>query len=159
MTKEKFYSRANNAFLMWLFLLLKLPGAAFMGVRLKNVDAHIGETKLAYRWRSQNPFKSTYFAAQIAAAELSTGILVLGAIQEQPPISMLVTRTSGQFFKKADQTLRFVCKQGAEVTDLIEKAVKTGEGQQITLLSEGFLPDGTLASSFEFEWSVRVKRR
>jgi hypothetical protein len=61
------------AFATWS--LLKLPSAWFTGVRLVSVDTQRGVASVPYGWRSQNPFRSTYFAAQAMAAELSTGAL------------------------------------------------------------------------------------
>ena len=73
-----------------------------MGVRMRACDGQRAEVALPYGWRSQNPFKSTYFAAQAAAGELSTGVLAMYAMQELPPVSMLVTRIEAEFYKKAN---------------------------------------------------------
>ena len=41
-----------------------LPLAAFAGVRLTRLDGDVAVVRLPGGWRSQNPFRSTYFAAQ-----------------------------------------------------------------------------------------------
>ena len=57
-----------------LYLWAKLPAG-----RLRGADASSSSTTAAARsrlpggWRTQNPFRSTYFAAQAMAAEMSTG--------------------------------------------------------------------------------------
>ncbi|HND87824.1 MAG TPA: DUF4442 domain-containing protein, partial [Saprospiraceae bacterium] len=68
---------------MRLFLLWKLPAAWFMGIGVQHCEAGRAVVSLPYGWRSQNPFRSAYFAAQCAAGELSTGLLALAALQEQ----------------------------------------------------------------------------
>src|SRR5690606_10376148 len=90
---------------MRLFLLWKLPAAWFMGISVRACDGGQAVVKLPYGWRSQNPFRSIYFAAQCAAGELSTGVLALTHLQGKPPVSMLVTRVEAEFLKKASDTL------------------------------------------------------
>lgn len=150
-------SDLNNAFKMKLYLFYKLPGAWFMGVSIKQVTAEKAEVNLPYSWRSQNPFKSIYFAAQCAAAEYSTGILCLAAINRRPGISMLVTKFSAEFFKKANTNCIFTCDQGKEVAALIDKAVSSKEPQTITMESTGRNLAGEIVSKAWITWSFKAK--
>ena len=144
---------------MRLFLFWKLPAAWFMGIGVRICDGERAVVLLPYSWRSQNPFRSSYFAAQCAAGELSTGLLCLAHLQEQPPVSMLVTQVEAEFFKKADTTLLFTCTAGLEVAQLIQNIVQSGEAQSLRMLSEGRLPDGQLASCIQITWSFKAKRK
>jgi Domain of unknown function (DUF4442) len=158
MKKEKFVSLVTSSRKFSLFLLQKLPGAWFMGISMVQLDAQKGQTRLPYRWRSQNPFQSTYFAAQMAAAEMSTGILVMYHLQENPPISMLVTHAEANFLKKANDTLVFTCEQGDEIGACVERICQKPEGEELHLKSVGRLPNGDIAGEFVFVWSLRRKR-
>lgn len=159
MKKTSFYRWVNEKWRMRLFLFWKLPAAWFMGMYVVQCDAHMARVALPYRWRSQNPFRSTYFAAQCAAAELSTGLLGLAELQEMPPVSMLVTAVRAEFYKKADRTLVFECKQGEEIAQVIKQAVATGAAQEIVMESSGYLPDGTLAARVWIHWSFKRKSK
>ncbi len=139
-------------------MFLKLPAAWFMGVRVKSCTTEVCEVKLPYGWRSQNPFRSTYFAAQCAAAEMSTGLMALAHIQGETPVSMLVTHIEAEFHKKADSTLVFTCKDGALLKEVIQKAIETREGQTFRATSVGTLPDGQIASKVYVLWSFKVKK-
>ena len=130
-----------------------------MGIGVRSCTEEQAVVSLPYGWRSQNPFRSTYFAAQCAAGELSTGLLCLAHLQEQPPVSMLVTRIEAHFFKKADQTLFFKCTAGAEVARLIQTVLQSGEAQSICMVSEGRLPDDQLAAWVEITWSFKAKKK
>lgn len=142
-----------------LFLWWKLPAAAFMGVRLERLDAECCVVRLPYCWRSQNPFRSIYFAAQGAAAELSTGLPAWAAVQEQAqPVSMLVTHIEAAFLKKANQPLRFTCEAVREIGRAVRDAASTGEAQTLRVLSTGRLPDGTEAAQVWVTWSFRAKK-
>ena len=111
-----------------------------------------------YGWRSQNPFKSTYFAAQAMAAEMSTGALVLLATAHQP-FSTLIVDMKATFGRKATGLATFTCDDGGAVFDAVARAAATGEPQTITLESVGRLDDGTEVSRFTFTWSVKARSR
>ena len=158
MTKQTFLRLVNTPWRMRLFLQWKLPAAWFMGIRVSSCDGERAVVRLPYGWRSQNPFRSTYFAAQCAAAELSTGLLALAVLQEQPPVSMLVTHIEANFFKKADQTLLFTCTDGAALRATIEQAVATGEALTFNATSVGTWPDGSEAARVLVTWSFKRKK-
>ncbi len=155
---KKLLNQLNNGFKMKAYLWKSLPMAAFSGMKVQTVNPDFAEVKLPYRWRSQNPFKSIYFAAQCAAAELSTGLLVLTAKEAAPRLSMLVTGFQASFYKKANKTLVFKCDQGKEIIQTIEEAVRTGEGVTFEAISKAYLPDGTIAAEMKILWSFKVKK-
>jgi len=83
-----------------MFLFFKLPSAFFSGVRLRDIDVKHSIVSVPYKWFSQNPFRSTYFASLGMAAEMSTGVLALAHIyKRQPAVSMLVLKVEGSFLK------------------------------------------------------------
>ncbi len=99
-----------------------------------------------------------FWAVQGMAAELSTGLLCIDTIKKsQHSISMLVVEQKGQFFKKAKGKIIFTCLQGAEIKDLIQKAIDAKESQTITLTSSGIDETGDAVSTFEFVWSFKRK--
>ncbi len=159
MTKSQFLRRINSPWQMRLFLCWKLPAAWFMGIGVRACDGEQAVVSLPYGWRSQNPFRSTYFAAQCAAGELSTGLLCMAHLQEQPPVSMLVTQVEAEFLKKADATLLFTCTAGQAVAALIRRVVQSGEAETLKMVSTGLLPDGQLAARISITWSFKLKKR
>jgi acyl-coenzyme A thioesterase PaaI-like protein len=156
-----FIKKFMNPLNQWLFLFAKLPAALFMGVKVVKLDTEKSVVTVPYRWRSQNPFKSTYFAAQAAAAEMSTGILCSLAIHGRGKISMLITDMRAEYIKKVNKKATFTCSMGPEVFEMVAKAIETGEGQTLTMESIGTMPgeDGkaVVVSKFYFTWSVKAK--
>lgn len=142
---------------MQFYLLQKLPLAFFAGIKVKYCDGDKSVVALPFTWRSQNPFRSVYFAAQIAAAELSTGVLFLAGIYPHKDISMLVIRSQAEFLKKADGDILFTCKDGNYINQLINEAISSGESRQILAKSVGRLANGTVVSEVQFEWSVKQR--
>ncbi|SEQ14934.1 protein of unknown function [Hyunsoonleella jejuensis] len=140
------------------FSMLKLPSAYLCGVRVKYLQDEKCEVTVKHRWINQNPFKSMFWAVQGMAAELSTGALMIGKIQESGKrMSMLVTSNNATFTKKATGRIVFTCNDGYLIDEALQKAIETGEGQTIWMKSVGVNEDGVEVSTFNFEWSVKLK--
>lgn len=140
------------------FTIFKLPSAYFCGVRTKFIDASKCVVTVRHRWINQNPFNSMFWAVQGMAAEFSTGALMISKIQESGKrISMLVTSNKAVFTKKATGLITFTCTDGNLIDDALQKAIKTGEGQTIWMTSVGVNEAGVTVSTFNFEWSLKVK--
>lgn len=99
-----------------------------------------------------------FWAVQGMAAELTTGALVMSKIMESgKKISMLVANNNGTFSKKATGRITFECVDGHLVAEAIEKTIATGEGQTVTMSSIGKNSEGIEVSSFNFEWTLKIK--
>ncbi len=140
------------------FLFFKLPSAWWSGVRVKSINEKECIVSVRHKWFNQNPFKSLYFAVQAMSAELSTGALVMFAIKNSGQnISMLVARNKSEFTKKATGRITFVCNQGEELKQVIQKAIETKEGQTLWMTSIGTDEKGDQVSKMEFEWTLKVR--
>lgn len=138
--------------------MLKVPAAWICGVRIKEIGASGCKVGVKHRWINQNPFNSMYFAVQAMAAELSTGALVMKKVQESGrSISMLVKNNNSSFTKKATGKLIFECTETGKINEAIQKAIETGEGQTFWMSSTGTNQDQEIVSSFNFEWTIRLK--
>ena len=141
------------------FMFFKLPLGWWSGMRVKTLTDTTAIVKITHKWINQNPFKSMFWAAQGMAAEMSTGVLVMQEIEySKRKVSMLVTHQESDFFKKATGTILFTCQGGIQIRKAIQESLKTGEGQVITLTSEGVNGDGVVVSNFQFQWSLKVKQ-
>ena len=140
------------------FVLFKIPSAYFSGVRVKSITEDKISVYVRYQWINQNPFKSMYWATQGMASELATGILMMRKIYASGRnISMLVVGQKGEFLKKAKGKIVFDCLDDGKIQDAIEKAIKSGEGQNLSLMSYGVDESGDIVSRFEYQWSLKVK--
>ena len=148
-----------NKFQLHLFLFLKIPISWIAGVRLKEMNDEICITKVKFGWLNQNPFNSMFWAVQGMAAEFSTGFLCAEKIRKSgKKISMLVVHNQAEFTKKAVGRVTFSCLQGKELDAVLQKAIETGEGQTLTMFSEGKDQKGDVVSKFAFTWSFKVKK-
>ena len=140
----------------WLYQWKELPLAAFAGLKLRSLDEGGCTVILPGGWRTQNPFRSTYFAAQAMAAEMSTGapamVLCRGS---EARVSMLVTEIRARFSKKITGPSQFTFREIGGLADTIERAAQIGEPATFTARSTGRNAAGDVASEFDVEWSFK----
>ncbi len=140
------------------FTFFKLPAAWWCGVRLRYIDQRKSVVTVRHSWRNQNPFNSMFWAVQGMAAELSTGAMVIDQIRiSGKKISMLVANNNANFSKKATGKITFTCEDGHLIHDAIRATLNTGEGQTFWMKSVGVNEEGVVVSTFNFEWTIRVK--
>lgn len=157
---NSFLKLVNSPFKFRLFLFYKLPAAFFSGLRIKECTDEKCITSVPYKWLTQNPFKSTYFASLAMAAEMSTGALALSnTFKQSPAISMLVTKMEAQYFKKANGLTFFTCEDGLLISSIVDEARRTGEGKTVTVKTIGQNETSELIAEFLFTWSFKVKAK
>ena len=155
---DAFIQLVSNRWKFGLFLFSKLPAAWISGVRVRHLDAGRAEVSVPYKWLSQNPFRSTYFACLSMAAEMSTGLLAMGhSFQRKPAVSMLVVKLEGEFLKKATGITVFTCEEGETFRQVIEEAIKTGEARSVTAKTIGKNTAGEIVATFQITWSFKAK--
>ena len=155
---EKFIQQMKHPLKSRMFLLLKLPSAFFSGVRIKNISAEKCAVTVPYKWFSQNPFRSTYFACLAMAAEMSTGVLALMQIVgRKPSVSMLVVNLEANYFKKAVDVTTFTCEEGKSMEQLVDDAIASGEAKSFKAKSVGKNKAGEIVAEFYITWSFKAK--
>ena len=156
---QKFQKQMRSRFKMSLYMGAKLPLGLFAGLRVDDLDENGCSVSLPYSWRSQNPFRSIYFAAQCMAAEMSTGALAMLAIKSSKrSVSMLVTDMKAEFIKKGTQRTSFRCDAGQDFFKAVSDTIADGEPRTIRAQVQGIMSDGSVISNFEFTWSVKARK-
>ncbi len=141
-------------------LIRTLPLAAFAGLSMKRLDDTRCEVSVPYGWRTQNPFRSTYFAALSMAAEMATGAPAMLAAESAPQsVAMLIVGLEASFEKKANDTATFVCEDGPAYQRAIEETLRTGQPVTVRATAIGSLPDGTVVARFNFTWSFKKRSK
>ena len=138
-------------------MLTQLPTAFFLGIKIANCTETESHINLPFTFRSKNPFKSVYFAAQTAAAEISTGVLAMIALNGRKDIIMLVKSVRCKFIKKATTDLVFICTEGYKIKSIVDKAIASDEGVEVEVESYGYNQANEIVSSFVFTWYFRKK--
>jgi hypothetical protein len=154
----KFRDRILSYLPFRAFTWLKMPLAAFAGLRVKRLDESICEVTVPYGWRSTNPFGSTYFAAHAMAGELSTGALVLLHVANlDANVSTLITRLEARYAKAAKATTTYRCEGGEAIAAAVRRAVETGEPVEVVVETKGMC-GSDVAAEMRFVWSMKKRR-
>ncbi len=157
--QKKLANQVTSSFKFPLFMLKSLPMGWIAGLRIRELDQHKCVTSVPFKYLTKNPFKSTYFAVQSMAAELSTATPCLLAITgKTPSIAFIIVDIKATFSKKASARVYFTCEDGPKAFEAVEKCIKTGESTEATFKTVGKMKDGTIVSEFEFTWSFKQRK-
>ncbi len=140
-----------------LFMLRRLPMAWLAGLRLTALSPEAATVSIRYKYLTQNPFRSIYFACLAMAAELASGIQALMWTQGGGPVSMLVVGLTAEFHKKAVGTVAFECADGAAIAAAVAESRATGQGRTVEATSTGRDERGDVVAVFRVTWSFRAK--
>lgn len=141
-----------------MFLLYKLPAAFFSGLKIEEVDENKCTISIPFKWLTQNPFRSAYFASLSMAAEMSTGVLAMMHLyKKKPPISMLVTKMEANYYKKAVGRTYFLCEDGMQLREIIDESISFNEARTVVVKSVGSNREGEAIADFYFTWSFKPK--
>jgi len=154
----KFRKKILNKFNFFIFSLTRLPSLVWWSVRLKMLDDQNCEVTIPFSWRTQNPFKSIYFAAQAGAAELSTGLLSMQALSGRGKWSMYVIGFEAEYGVTAKTKVTFRCEDGKLLEALLDKIEASGEPDKIVMTSTGVNTEGKMVSKFKITWSFKKKK-
>jgi hypothetical protein len=142
-----------------LYLMANLPMGLLAGLRVRSLSTEKCVTSVPFKWLNKNPFKSTYFAVQSMAAELSTASTCLLAVTGQKPsIAFIIVDCIATFSKKATSRVYFTCENGSEAFAAVEKCISNGEPEIAKFKTVGKMKDGSIVSEFEFTWSFKQRR-
>ncbi|MEO5947983.1 MAG: DUF4442 domain-containing protein [Chitinophagaceae bacterium] len=155
-----FIKLLKHPFKFKLFLFAKLPAAYIAGVRVREISEKKCVASVPYKWLSQNPFRSTYFACLSMAAELSTGALAMAHLYKiNPPVSMLVIKVDSEYFKKATSRTYFTCEDGELFEKAIADTIAMGEPTTVTAKSVGRNIEGDVIAEFNVSWSFKARTK
>ena len=141
-----------------LFMLRRLPMAWLAGLRLAALSPAAATVTVRYKYLTQNPFRSLYFACLAMAAELASGIQALMWVQGGSPVSMLVVGLTAEFSKKAVGLIAFTCPDGAALAQAVAASRATGAGRTVVCTSTGVDEAGDVVAVFKITWSFRAKK-
>ncbi len=157
---QQFKDKITNPVYFRTFMFSKLPAAFFAGLHIEMLNEFTAAISVKQTWFNKNPFGSIYFAILSMTAEVSTGVLCMGAIYKRnPQVSMLVIKSEGLFYKKATGKIIFICNDGDNIYKTVEDAIITGDAKTVTCHSIATNKNGEVVAEFSFTWSFKVKSK
>lgn len=156
---DKALRQMRNPLALLGFNALKMPLGLAAGLKIDHIDARSCTTSMPGGWRTQNPFGSTYWAAQGMAAELATGVHGYVLTQAAPvPVRMILSGCHGEFTRMCKGRSTYVFEQGDAVRARIEETLETGASLTCDTEVVGYDPGGEQVSRWTFTWAFRARR-
>jgi len=154
----KFRTKILSKFNFFVFGLQRLPSLIWWGVRLSILDDQKCVVTMPFKWRTQNPFGSIYFAAQAGAAELSTGLLCMQALSGRGQWSMYVIGFEAEYGVTAKTNVSFTCKDAESLNETLDRIEASDTPGEIVMVSIGENIKGEMVSKFRIKWSFKKKK-
>lgn len=155
---QKTIKRMNQPLLFPMATLAKMPLGFFAGLKVDDINEEACSVSLPGGWRTQNPFQSTYWAAQGMAAEMATGLHPYAYASACPvPVRMILAGTEARFGRLCKTRAHFRCVGGPPVRAALLETLETGESVACPIEVVGENALGEVVSEWTFTWSLRAK--
>ncbi|MGB0647000.1 MAG: DUF4442 domain-containing protein [Bradymonadia bacterium] len=155
---EKTFRLLDGPIKSFVGQFISMPLGSFAGLSIEQVDASKCIVTLPGGWRTQNPFKSTYWAAQGMAAEMASGVIPMAYVRAAGvPIRMILAGVSGRFVKMCKGPSTFTCYVEDHVKEAMRETLMSGRSVGCNLTSIGHDSTGDTVSEWSFSWSFRAR--
>ena len=116
------------------FSFLKIPLIYHIRPTVLEVSEKRIEIKVPLGRRSRNHLNSMYFGALSIGADCAGGLLAMNLIrQKKAKVALVFKDFKAEFLKRAEGDVHFICEQGEEIRNLVEKAVQSGERENMAV--------------------------
>ena len=140
--------------------ITKIPLMFFCRPKVMHIDSDSVIIKIPFKRRTKNHVGSMYLGALSVGADLSGGLLALEHIRKSnQKISLLFKDFHADFLKRAEGDVHFKCNQGSEIIQLVEKAIRSNERENMIVDIDAFVPSisNDIVAKFQLTLSLKEK--
>ncbi|MEH0690350.1 DUF4442 domain-containing protein [Vibrio cholerae] len=153
LTKANFYLN--------YFGFLKVPLIWLCRPKILQLDEQRVEVKIPLKRRTKNHLGSMYFGVLAVGADVAGGFMAMSKAQARgKQVSLAFKAVEGQFLKRPEADVHFVCDDGELIDKMLDETFATGErvnqAVKITALCPSLHGDEPMA---EFLLTLSLKRR
>ena len=114
----------RNVFLLW-----------FVRPSIVELNDDRCELVIPLTWRTRRrDIHAMYLGVLVMGADVAGGLIAFNLIaRTKRPVSFLFKDVQGEFLKRAEDDVHFVCEDGSLIRDLVGRAMSTGARQQETV--------------------------
>lgn len=144
-----------------LFGFFKVPFIWLARPKILQLDAEKVIVKIPLKRRTKNHLNSMYFGVLAVGADVAGGFMAMSKAQESgKEVSLAFKGVEGQFLKRPEADVHFICEDGKLIDEMLEKTFATGErvnqAVKITAICPSLHGDEPMA---EFKLTLSLKRK
>ncbi|MGD8121264.1 DUF4442 domain-containing protein [Vibrio sp. TRT 2004] len=143
-----------------LFGFFKVPFIWLARPKILELNAERVEVKIPLKRRTKNHLNSMYFGVLAVGADVAGGFMAMSKAEQcGKRVSLAFKAVEGQFLKRPEADVHFVCEDGKLIDDMLERTFATGErvnqAVKITAICPSLYGDEPMA---EFLLTLSLKR-
>lgn len=143
-----------------LFALSKIPLINYVRPKILKITDDECELKIPLLRRNKNHVGSMYFGVLAVGCDLCIGLAALHHVNQAGKKIVIVFKDFKADFKKlAKGDVHFICEDGLACKKLVEKAIETGERQNLPVKGYAKCPSisNDVVMDFTLTLSIKVK--
>ena len=144
-----------------LWTLFRIPLLFFLRPSVVEVSRERTVIRIPLTRRSRNHLGSMYFGALCAGADLAGALTAMRRIEASGRrVSLIFKDVRARFLRRAEGDVVFACEDGAAVAAVVERAIATGEREELPVTIVARVPgDPAMEPAAEFVMTLSLKRR
>ena len=153
-TKANFYLK--------LFSISKIPLLWYCRPTIIDINNKSIEIKIPLKRKTKNHLNSMYFGALSVGADITGGFLAMFFIKNSKrKITLIFKNFKADFLKRAEGDVHFICKQGKEIFDIVNRTIESKKRENMLLFIEAYVPSVSqdIVAKFELELSLKDKTK
>jgi len=144
-----------------LWTLFRIPLLFFLRPSVVEASPERTVIRIPLTRRSRNHLGSMYFGALCAGADLAGALTAMRRIEASGRrVSLIFKDVRARFLRRAEDDVLFACEDGAAVGALVERAIASGEREELPVTILARVPgDAAEEPAAEFVLTLSLKRR
>ena len=133
----------------------------FVKPSIVEVNEQRCEIVIPLNWRTRRrDIHAMYLGVLVMGADVAGGLIAFNLItRSKQNVSFLFKDVKGEFLKRAEDDVHFVCEDGALIRDMVARALASGERQEATVQVTATVPTKLQEPVARFALTLSVKRR
>lgn len=151
--KENLYLKA--------FGMTQVPALGYVSPKVMEIDSKRCVVRIPLNRRTKNHLKAMYFGVLCVGADCAGGLIAMSQIAESgKKVALVFKDMKCEFLKRAEGDVFFTCEDGESVRAGLDRAVQSGERQNIPVKIVATAPSklgSEPVATFEMTLSLKKK--
>ncbi len=146
--------------LLKAFGLIKIPMIFACRAKIVELNDHRVRVKIPLNYFTKNHHGSMYFGALAVGADLAGAAIAIKLIRDsRKNVTFIFKDFQGNFLKRPEGDVEFVCDDGEAVHELVRKAISSGERVNLPVKIRASVPKVSpdLVAEFVLTLSLKLK--